>query len=150
MHSVRNDMIMLENQMPLIVLDLLHRLRLGNAGVVASLAVSLLRAKKQRPVAKRRQQIVHVFEGGVPRGRRPVPAPRHGPVLGDVFEGGVLRISRIFIHDDTKALFLNLTAFEQGNTGIGNDISTYAIFMDNLINSAEDVRYLHDRGAIHR
>ncbi|KAI5014309.1 hypothetical protein ZWY2020_055699 [Hordeum vulgare] len=68
------------------------------------------------------------------------------------FDKGVLHIPRILIHDGTKALFLNLIAFEQCHMDIatpgGNNITSYAIFMDNLINSAEDVKYLHDRGII--
>ncbi|KAL5215609.1 hypothetical protein ABZP36_007010 [Zizania latifolia] len=225
MHAIRNDMILLENQIPLFVLDLLLGLQLNNpeqAGVVVTLALrffdplmptdapllrkersrlessigaeaaavaaafdplsgpklhcldvfrrSLLRAGLQptppppparhwlrklsglRCVAdKRRQQFVHCVselrEAGI-RCRR-----RKTDRFWDItFDNGVLRIPRILIHDDTKSLFLNLIAFEQCQMDIatpgGNNVTSYAIFMDNLINSADDVKYLHDRGII--
>ncbi|TVU15321.1 hypothetical protein EJB05_38837, partial [Eragrostis curvula] len=218
MHAIRNDMILLENQVPLFVLDLLLGMQLGNpeqTGAVAALAVrffdplmptdapllhkdrsklessvgaaafdplsdpmfhcldvfrrSLLRAGMQptpppparlwpkkwsvlrRVADKRRQQFVHCVselrEAGI-RCRR-----RNTDRFWDIkFDNGVLQIPRILIHDGTKSLFLNLIAFEQCHMDIatpgGNNITSYAIFMDNLINSAEDVKYLHDRGII--
>ncbi|XP_020195904.1 UPF0481 protein At3g47200 [Aegilops tauschii subsp. strangulata] len=224
MHAIRNDMILLENQIPLFVLDLLLGIQLGHpeqTGAVASLAVrffdplmptdtplhrkdrfklessvdsdaaaaaafdplsnpmlhcldvfrrSLLRAGMQptpppaarlwlkkwsglrRVADKRRQQFVHCVselrEAGIRCRRR-----RNTDRFWDIrFDKGVLHIPRILIHDGTKALFLNLIAFEQCHMDIatpgGNNITSYAIFMDNLINSAEDVKYLHDRGII--
>jgi hypothetical protein len=222
MHAVRNDMILLENQVPLFVLDLLLGIQLGNpeqTGAVASLAVrffdplmptdaplhrkdrsklessvgaaeatvafdplwgpmlhcldvfrrSLLRAGLQptppppvrlwrkkwsglrRVADKRRQQFVHCVselrEAGI-RCRR-----HNTDRFWDIkFDNGVLHIPRILIHDGSKLLFLNLIAFEQCHMDIVtpgvNNITSYAIFMDNLINSAEDVKYLHDRGII--
>ncbi|CAN0863942.1 UPF0481 protein At3g47200 [Linum grandiflorum] len=55
---------------------------------------------------------------------------------------------RILIHDGTKSLFLNLIAFEQCHLDCNNDITSYVIFMDNLINSNEDVAYLHYCGIV--
>lgn len=48
----------------------------------------------------------------------------------------------------TKSLFLNLIAFEQCHIDSSNDITSYIIFMDNLIDSPEDISYLHHRGII--
>ncbi|KAG8082604.1 hypothetical protein GUJ93_ZPchr0014g46547 [Zizania palustris] len=225
MHAIRNDMILLENQIPLFVLDLLLGLQLNypeQTGVVVTLALrffdplmptdapllrkersrlesssisaeaaavapafdplsgpklhcldvfrrSILRAALQptppsparhwlrklsgfrRVADKRRQQFVHCVselrEAGI-RCRR-----RNTDRFWDItFDDGVLRIPRILIHDGTKSLFLNLIAFEQCQMDIatpgGNNVTSYAIFMDNLINSADDVKYLHDRGII--
>ncbi|KAK3412035.1 hypothetical protein EUGRSUZ_I00792 [Eucalyptus grandis] len=64
------------------------------------------------------------------------------------FKGGTLWIPRLLIHDGTRSLFLNLMAFEQSHIDCSNDITSYVIFMDNLINSAEDVGYLHKCGII--
>ncbi|KAF7849961.1 hypothetical protein BT93_L0087 [Corymbia citriodora subsp. variegata] len=61
------------------------------------------------------------------------------------FKDGVLWIPRLLIHDGTRSLFLNLMAFEQSHIDCSNDITSYVIFMDNLINSAEDIRYLHNQ-----
>ncbi|KAG2329455.1 hypothetical protein Bca52824_000635 [Brassica carinata] len=51
-------------------------------------------------------------------------------------------------HHGTKSLFLNLIAFEQCHIDSRNDITSYIIFMDNLIDSPEDVSYLHYCGII--
>lgn len=48
----------------------------------------------------------------------------------------------------TKSLFSNLIAFEQCHIDSTKDITSYIIFMDNLINSSEDVSYLHYCGII--
>lgn len=55
-------------------------------------------------------------------------------------------MSHLFV--GTKSLFSNLIAFEQCHANSSNDITSYVIFMDNLINSAEDVSYLHHCGII--
>ncbi|GAB2279634.1 hypothetical protein Dimus_014278 [Dionaea muscipula] len=65
------------------------------------------------------------------------------------FENGVLEIPRMLVHDGTKSLFFNLIAFEQCHLdSMDHIITSYAIFMDNLINSAEDVSHLHSCGII--
>ncbi|KAK2630944.1 hypothetical protein EUGRSUZ_L03673, partial [Eucalyptus grandis] len=50
------------------------------------------------------------------------------------FKGGTLWIPRLLIHDGTRSVFLNLMAFEQAHIDCSNDITSYVIFMDNLIN----------------
>lgn len=64
------------------------------------------------------------------------------------FKNGILRMPRLLIHDGTKSLFPNLIAFEQCHLDCSNDITSYVIFMDNLINSPADVGYLHYCGII--
>ncbi|XP_057449556.1 UPF0481 protein At3g47200 [Lotus japonicus] len=212
MHSIHRDMIMLENQLPLFVLDRLLGLQLGNPdlkGLVAGLALrffdplmptdepltksdinklessfkssdtfdplsdlgglhcldvfrrSLLRTGPQstpriwikrwsnnhRVADKRRQQLIHCVtelkEAGIKFKKRKTDR------FWDIkFENGILRIPRLLIHDGTKSLFLNLIAFEQCHLDCSNDITSYVIFMDNLINSPEDVGYLHYHGII--
>ncbi|ESW28761.1 hypothetical protein PHAVU_002G015900 [Phaseolus vulgaris] len=212
MHSIQRDMIMLENQLPLFVLDRLLGIQLGNPdmkGLVGALALrffdplmpsdepmsksdrnklesslgntitfdplsdqeglhclevfrrSLLRAgaqpvpriwikrrsNAQRVADKRRQQLIHCVtelkEAGIKFKKRKTDR------FWDIkFKDGILRIPRLLIHDGTKSLFLNLIAFEQCHLDCSNDITSYIIFMDNLINSPEDVGYLHYRGII--
>ncbi|KAJ3679516.1 hypothetical protein LUZ60_017527 [Juncus effusus] len=105
-------------------------------------------SQTRRVADKRRQQFIHCVselrEAGI-RCRK-MNTDRFWDVQ---FENGVLKIPRILIHDGTKSLFLNLIAFEQCHLDTSrNMITSYVIFMDNLINSEEDVRYLHDRGII--
>ncbi|XP_043712589.1 UPF0481 protein At3g47200-like [Telopea speciosissima] len=207
MHSIQRDMIMLENQIPLFILDRLLGLQIGNPnqrGLVAKLALpffdpltptdeplqnsdrnkleysitpfdplidkdglhclgvfrqSLLRrgpgpephasrnwmkwrSHAVRVADKRRQQLIHCVtelrEAGVKFRKRKTDR------FWDIkFENGVLWIPRLLIHDGTKSLFLNLIALEQCHLDCTNDITSYVIFMDNLINSPGDVGYLH-------
>ncbi|XP_010503684.1 PREDICTED: UPF0481 protein At3g47200-like [Camelina sativa] len=212
MHSIQRDMVMLENQLPLFVLNRLLELQLGTrnqTGLVAQLAIrffdplmptdepltktdqsklenSLARDKAFDPFAdmgelhcldvfrrsllrtspkpeprltrkrwsrdtrvadKRRQQLIHCVtelrEAGIKFRRRKTDR------FWDIqFKNGYLEIPRLLIHDGTKSLFLNLIAFEQCHIDSTNDITSYIIFMDNLIDSHEDVSYLHYCGII--
>ncbi|KAK2967620.1 hypothetical protein RJ640_030491 [Escallonia rubra] len=209
MHSIQRDMIMLENQIPLFVLDCLLGLQLNmpdyQKDEVAKLALqffdplkptdeplsksdrknlessmgyastfyplsgglhcldvfrqSLLRrgpkpesrifprSHSNRVADKRRQQLIHCVtelrEAGIKFKKR-----KTGQFWDVTFKNGILRIPRLLIHDGTKSLFLNLIAFEQCHLDSINDITSYMIFMDNLINSPEDVGYLHYCGII--
>ncbi|KAK4260117.1 hypothetical protein QN277_003274 [Acacia crassicarpa] len=212
MHSIQRDMIMLENQLPLFVLDRLLGIQLGDPnlkGLVANLALrffdplmptgepvteseisklesslqgnipfdplgdqdglhcldvfrrSLLRTGPQRSpkvwikrwshshrvADKRRQQLIHCVtelkEAGIKFRKRKTDR------FWDInFKNGILRMPRLLIHDGTKSLFSNLIAFEQSHLDCSNDITSYVIFMDNLINSPADVGYLHYCGII--
>ncbi|KAL4198621.1 hypothetical protein AMTRI_Chr03g141030 [Amborella trichopoda] len=100
-----------------------------------------------RATDKRRQQLIHCVTelraAGIKLRKRKTDR------FWDVrFSRGVLQIPRLLIHDGTKSLFLNLMAFEQCHLECGSEITSYIIFMDNLINSPEDVRYLHYRRII--
>ncbi|KAL7231754.1 hypothetical protein ACSBR2_009899 [Camellia fascicularis] len=211
MHSLQRDMIMLENQIPLFILDRLLGLENGDPhqrGLVAKLAIqffdplmptdesltsssssssfknltmfdpfaeqgglhcldvfrrSLMRVgpkpvpkhwinrwswQANRVVAdKRRQQLVHCVtvlrEAGVKFKKEKTDR------FWDIkFKDGTLSIPRLLIHDGTKSLLLNLIALEQCHLDCNNDITSYVIFMDNLINSPADVAYLHYHGII--
>ncbi|KAG2724309.1 hypothetical protein I3760_01G010800 [Carya illinoinensis] len=216
-HSIRRDMIKLENQLPLFVLDLLLGLQEDNPrqkGRVAELTPqffdalmptdepltkldgneledsesrdqaeefsdqgglhcldvfrqSLLRRSPERPLTsqrwsksstsirssttvnfgERRQQLVHCVTelrgAGIKFKKR--KTDRFWEIT---FDNGTLEIPRILIHDGTKSLLLNLVAFEQRHPNCSNYITSYAVFMDNLINSQQDVAYLQDHGII--
>ncbi|XP_006404052.2 UPF0481 protein At3g47200 [Eutrema salsugineum] len=191
MHSIQRDMIMLENQLPLFVLNRLFELQ-NQTGSVAQLVVrffdplmptaeinassidpsglgelhcldvfrrSLLYPRQEpkssgntlkwgsRVADKRLQQIVptvtELKAAGFQFKRRETDR------FWDIkFNNGYLEIPSLHIHDGTKSLFLNLIAFEQCHTDSSNDITSYIIFMDNLIDSPEDIGYLHHRGII--
>ncbi|KAF3792714.1 UPF0481 protein [Nymphaea thermarum] len=205
MYSIQRDMIMMENQLPLFVLERLYALQEGDpnkGSIVAKLVLqffdplmpndeplvsnriqaadvfdpltegglhcldvfrrSLLRSGPSEPVKvpkvwrrrrsrtvhaadKRRQQLVHCItelrEAGIKIRKR-----RTDRFWDIRFENGFLRMPRLLIHDGTKSLFLNLIAFEQCHLDCSNDITSYVVFLDNLINSSDDVSYLHYRG----
>ncbi|CAA0840990.1 Plant protein of unknown function (DUF247 [Striga hermonthica] len=193
MHSIQRDMIMLENQIPLFVLETLFGLQSGQedrAGTVTRLALrsriessarfdplteqgglhcldvfrrSLLSIQAgpkpaprvwikrwshaNRVADRRRQQLIHCVselkDAGIKFKKRKTDR------FWDIkFENGVLKIPRLLIHDGTKSLFLNLIALEQCHLDCTNDITSYVIFMDNLIDSPADVSYLHYCGII--
>ncbi|KAL9229786.1 hypothetical protein vseg_005217 [Gypsophila vaccaria] len=214
MYSIRRDMMMIENQIPLFVLDKIFALQIGNPdkkGLIAELALiffdplspidepltarqkikletsihakdiqfhplsdqsglhcldlfrrSLLRKGPDEPIPRfwfrkwsrrnlvvdqRRTQLIHCVtdlkESGIKFKKRKTDR------FWDIkFKNGVLHIPRLLVHDGTKALFLNLVAYEQSHLDCTNDITAYVVFMDNLINSAQDVSYLHYCGIL--
>ncbi|VVB05124.1 unnamed protein product [Arabis nemorensis] len=193
MHSIRRDMLMLENQLPLFVLNRLLELQ-NQTGSVAQLAVRFF--DPSRPTAetsaKDTQARGVIIDPSADLGdlhcldvfRRSLLFPKPEPMTSEEgladkrlqqmipsvtelrhagfqfrmretdrfwdikFNNGYLEIPTLHIHDGTKSLFLNLIAFEQCHTDLSNDITSYIIFMDNLIDSPEDISYLHHRGII--
>ncbi|CAB4294061.1 unnamed protein product [Prunus armeniaca] len=58
------------------------------------------------------------------------------------FEDGVLTIPELAVAELTEPLFRNLIAFEQCYHGRSQQITSYAVFMDKLINSDKDIKLL--------
>lgn len=54
------------------------------------------------------------------------------------FKDTILQIPQLLIHDGMRSLCLNLIAFNHSHFNCSNDITSYIIFMDNLINFPED------------
>ncbi|CAM8882433.1 unnamed protein product [Rhodiola kirilowii] len=206
MYRIQRDLIMIENQLPLFVLDLLLGIQLrqpvrkGRASKLAlTFFVPLTPADDPFKMIRSsflyfdplfRDNSLHcleVFRRGLLRsGRQPEPivsmkrwsnysnhvADNKGqqqwiPCVTALRDAGIkfkrritdrfwdvkyknriLNIPTVLIHDGTKSLFLNLIAFEQCHLDCSSDITSYVIFMDNLINSPEDVQHLHYCGII--
>ncbi|XP_042484890.1 UPF0481 protein At3g47200-like [Macadamia integrifolia] len=64
------------------------------------------------------------------------------------FNEGVFEIPQLCVNDYTDSFFRNLIAHEQYRIGGTHYITSYAMLMDYLINSTDDVAYLRDRGII--
>jgi hypothetical protein len=62
--------------------------------------------------------------------------------------GGVLEIPPLQLYDSSEALFRNLIAFEQTYLDTPGHVTAYAIFMDCLIKTPEDMRLLHQSGVL--
>ena len=71
---------------------------------------------------------------------------KSGSIKDITFKRGTLKFLKIVVDDTTKSMFLNLIAFERFYVGVGNEITSYIFFMDNLIDTAKDVSLLHSRG----
>ncbi|GMN26644.1 hypothetical protein TIFTF001_046074 [Ficus carica] len=61
---------------------------------------------------------------------------------------GVLKIPPLAIHEDTESLFRNLICLEQCLPNCTPVVTCYAILLDNLINTTEDVELLCKSGII--
>ncbi|KAM5550229.1 UPF0481 protein [Rosa sericea] len=61
---------------------------------------------------------------------------------GGCFRNGILEIPQLNVGMSSETLFRNLIAIEQCYHGYSNEITSYAIFMDNLISSKEDMELL--------
>ncbi|XP_078149712.1 UPF0481 protein At3g47200-like [Carex rostrata] len=55
---------------------------------------------------------------------------------------GTLELPVLPVHDGTEHLLLNMVAYEQIHVGAGTDITSYVMFMDALIDTADDVKLL--------
>ncbi|KAM0844122.1 hypothetical protein ACQ4PT_057269 [Festuca glaucescens] len=64
------------------------------------------------------------------------------------FHGGVLEIPELELYDYSEPLFRNLIAFEQTYPFTPGHVTAYAIFMDCLVTSPEDMRLLHLSGVL--
>ncbi|PRQ36324.1 hypothetical protein RchiOBHm_Chr4g0390181 [Rosa chinensis] len=62
--------------------------------------------------------------------------------VGGWFRNGILEIPQLNVGMSSETLFRNLIAIEQCFHGYSNVITSYAIFMDNLISSKEDMELL--------
>ncbi|XP_077240371.1 UPF0481 protein At3g47200-like [Tasmannia lanceolata] len=64
------------------------------------------------------------------------------------FIEGVLILPPLAVEDDTECLFRNLIAFEQCGPILATFFTTYAVFMDSIINTSDDVQILEEQGII--
>ncbi|KAK9930866.1 hypothetical protein M0R45_018172 [Rubus argutus] len=62
--------------------------------------------------------------------------------VGGFCRNGILMIPQLNVGMSSETLFRNLIAFEQCYHGYSNEITSYAILMDNLISSQEDMELL--------
>ncbi|XP_078161185.1 UPF0481 protein At3g47200-like [Carex rostrata] len=73
--------------------------------------------------------------------------PKH--MLDISFEYGILKIPRLGINDDSKAIFANLIAFEQSKYGKENSpFTSFVYFLDKLVSTPNDVTILQECGII--
>ncbi|EXC31342.1 hypothetical protein L484_017622 [Morus notabilis] len=69
-------------------------------------------------------------------------------ILDVKFNKGVLEIPPLLVQETTEPLFRNLISFEQCCPGCQPVITTYAILMDNLINTNDDIESLSRIGIL--
>ncbi|CAB4305793.1 unnamed protein product [Prunus armeniaca] len=69
-------------------------------------------------------------------------------IMNIEFKKGVFTIPPLGIDESTGPLFRNLIAFEQCYYGRKHKVTSYAVLMDHLIDSSEDVDFLCDKGIL--
>jgi len=62
---------------------------------------------------------------------------------------GCLQLPALDVNDGTEHLLRNMLAYEQIHVGVGNEITSYIMFMDELINTKDDVKLLQKNNIIH-
>lgn len=63
-------------------------------------------------------------------------------ILDIEFSEGILKIPPLLVHEISDDIFRNLIAYEQCHPGCEARLTSYAIFMDNLINTTNDLDIL--------
>ena len=77
-----------------------------------------------------------------------IPRESRSGLLNIKFDKGVLEIPPLLITDTSETAFRNLISFEQCYPKCKARITSYAIFVDRLINSAKDAELLGEREII--
>ncbi|XP_052170381.1 UPF0481 protein At3g47200-like [Diospyros lotus] len=69
--------------------------------------------------------------------------------LNDIsFKHGVLSLPKFIVDDITESTFLNLIAFERCHVGAGHDVISFISFMDVIVNQDRDISLLSSHGII--
>ncbi|KAL5724165.1 hypothetical protein ACHQM5_007459 [Ranunculus cassubicifolius] len=98
----------------------------------------------ENPMWEHTISAVDLQEGGVKfRGKS-----CNSGLLDITFSDGIFEIPPFFFGDSWTVLFPNMIALEQGRADYSEEITSYAILMDNLINSEKDVKLLRNEGII--
>nr|XP_023897774.1 UPF0481 protein At3g47200-like [Quercus suber] len=166
-----HDLILLENQVPWIILERLFNLAMhlidNNARQFLSLGIDLL------PAHPPNQEIKHILDlirkllvsstradedptdwTTLPSATSLVEAGvkiRKGEsksFLDIKFDNGVLYIPQLEIQETTESFFRNIISFEQCYPNCEPRFTSYALLLDNLINTVEDVDILSENEII--
>ncbi|EMS45167.1 hypothetical protein TRIUR3_18390 [Triticum urartu] len=172
---VRDTVFLVENQIPLFVLEKIHEHIAGGAGmsVLESIAVSvqeLLQAqlyisKKLRPAPRQASHLLHLREGRRPRraGRwgRATEYGRYGgmrfkrrvfasgeewTVLDVRLKRGTLCIPHLRVDSNTWTVLRNLMALEEHVPR--RPVTAYCLFMSQVAGTVEDVKLLVNAGIV--
>ncbi|KAK1294798.1 putative UPF0481 protein [Acorus calamus] len=188
---IKRDMLMLENQLPLLVIDRLITVESGKSEHVDQVHRHILRFYERDAAIRLAHETpvlsLHVLDTFRKSILMMIHDPKHGTPppsddnqspqkdnkndivrsamelneagvqfkaskttsLKDIsFRCGVLRLPSIVVDDTTESMLLNLMAFERRHVGVGNHITSYVFFMDNIIDSSKDVALLTSKEII--
>ncbi|XVE67690.1 hypothetical protein DITRI_Ditri09bG0008700 [Diplodiscus trichospermus] len=152
---IKRDMLMLENQLPLLVLVKLVVVERKNLRKIL-----VFKEPRQNMDAPAPSCSILLGEGHYDEILDPATMLDAAGIkfeenktrsrsLKDVsFSFNILRLPRIVVDHATETLFLNLIAFERLHINAGSEIISYMAFMNNIIKDENDIRVLTSAGII--
>ncbi|CAK9178784.1 unnamed protein product [Ilex paraguariensis] len=156
MPSVKRDMLMPENQLPMLVLNNLvavenEKIKRQDEEFMNKLILKFCSPNKPvKSIGKCLQGVIRssVQQQSLMKLESDSKKGKSGSLKDISFHGGVLRLPLIVVDEATESMFLNLIDFERLHVGTGNEVTSYIFFMDNIIDNVKDVSLLHSRGII--
>ncbi|XP_030518405.2 UPF0481 protein At3g47200-like [Rhodamnia argentea] len=169
---IKRDMLMLENQLPMLVLERLVAVERNREGYIHELILNFHHLNTCVSGTSRFLHVMDVFRKGLLTPEKVQNRPEaggdeiirsateldeagicfkksHTGSLEDVsFGEGVLRLPVIKVDDATESMFLNIMTFERLHIGAGTEVTSYVTFMDSIINNEGDVALLLTHGII--
>ncbi|KQJ88230.1 hypothetical protein BRADI_4g16496v3 [Brachypodium distachyon] len=165
---IRNDMLMIENQLPLLVLERIVALELSystvriivNRMVLKFMPSSRLATEDDaaglHPLDISRQSLVFdpsEYKNSIIKSSA-AKLYKSGIrfEVGDIgFDDkhGVLSMPFLLVDDSTEQMLLNMMAFERLHVSATNEVTMYVLFMEVIVKTAKDVKRLHNDGLIH-
>ncbi|KAL6003617.1 hypothetical protein ACLOJK_023850 [Asimina triloba] len=166
MPRIRRDMLMIENQIPLLVLKTLltnvdqvvNELVLGFYSIrapepVEGLGLHVLDVVRKSMVVHRPNRVRQIIPPGstmdviwpateLEEAGISFETSRSNSLTDIDFKNGILWLPQIIIDDATESKFLNMIALEHLHMGSENEVSSYVAFMDNMIDTDKDVKLL--------
>ncbi|KAH7670072.1 hypothetical protein IHE45_10G001000 [Dioscorea alata] len=174
---IKRDMLMLENQIPLLVLEKLLTIETGtppNEDHINKLVLKFFSTEVRVPTMPLGLHPLDVFRKSLLQGPTIKSSSQKDHMSSEIirsameldesgirfrtsksnslrdiqFRHGILYLPVIVVDDATEFMFLNLMAFERLHVNAGNEVTAYVFFMDNIIDSAKDVSLLNSKGII--
>ncbi|CAN6248606.1 unnamed protein product [Urochloa humidicola] len=175
---VRRDALMIENQLPLLVLQqlvaFLHGASAATDDAINNMVLDFVELGDGAPGLAGGGLALHPLDvchrsllHGPPRPSRTGPSDEFVPSATELHQAGVrfrrsrtrslhdigfhrgtLCIPELAVDDTTGHKLLSLMAFEQLHAAAANEVTAYVFFMDNVIKSAADARLLSAAGVL--
>ncbi|KAM0883409.1 hypothetical protein ACQ4PT_031642 [Festuca glaucescens] len=171
---IRLDMVIMENQLPLLLLQKIMALEnpnnLNNEFIINRMVLMFL-SSMFRPLAAGIGLALHPldviwrsFLSGHGQDKTTPITVDKGYIIPSAFElyhagntisprcisfhHGVLTMPRFVMDDSSEYMFLNMMAFERHHAGAGNDVTEFVQFLGSILLSAQDVKLLCSEGVI--
>ncbi|WVZ51369.1 hypothetical protein U9M48_002521 [Paspalum notatum var. saurae] len=141
---IRNDMIAMENQLPLVVLQRLLAVQRGTSPSDEDINRATVARGSYNDHGPRTPCAVELDEAGIRFKMSEIDN-----IHAIDFENGVLSMPRLQFYEDTETIFLNLMAFEWLHPDAKHKVvCSYISFMDKVIESERDVALLRSNGLL--